>query len=207
MVLEKTLESPLNCKEIQPVNAQGNQSWIFIGRTDAEAETLILWLSYVKNWLLRKDSDAGRDWRQEEKGTAEDEIVGWHHQLNGHECQQAPRACDRQGNLACCSTWVHKQSDMTERRNGTEVLWDCDLFFPINKILHLALSKDSHQNFSGCINTSYAAIFPLVYNPVGIAMCLFQFPSVHYIIFLSNHLLGGLVPDFPLKWGCFWPMY
>ena len=84
VVLEKTLESPLDCKEIQPVHPKGDQSWIFIGRTDAEAETPILWSPDVKNWLIGKDSDAGKDWRQEEKGMTEDEMVGWHHQLNGH---------------------------------------------------------------------------------------------------------------------------
>ena len=85
VVLEKTLESPLDCKEIQPVHPKGNQSWIFIGRTDAEAEAPILWPPDVKNWLIGKDPDAGKDWRWEEKGTAEDEMVGWYHQLNGHE--------------------------------------------------------------------------------------------------------------------------
>ena len=85
LVLEKTLESPLDCKEIQPVHPKGNQSWIFIGRTDAEAETPILWPPDVKNWLIGKDPDAGKDWRQEEKGRTEDEMVAWHHQLNGHE--------------------------------------------------------------------------------------------------------------------------
>ena len=85
MVLQKPLESPLDCKEIQPVNPKGNQSWIIIGKTDAEAETPILRPPDVKNWLIWKDPDAGKDWRQEEKGTTEDEIVGWHHRLNGHE--------------------------------------------------------------------------------------------------------------------------
>ena len=85
MVLEKTLESPLDCKEIQPIHPKGNQSWIFIGRTDVEAETLILWSPDMKNWLIWKDPDARKDWRQEEKGTTEDEMVGWHHRLNGHE--------------------------------------------------------------------------------------------------------------------------
>ena len=85
VVLKKTLESPLDCKEIQPVQAKGNQSWIFIGRTDAEAETTILWPPDVKNWLIGKDPDAGKDWRREEKGTTEDEMVGWHHRINGHE--------------------------------------------------------------------------------------------------------------------------
>ena len=84
-MLEKSLKSLLDCKEIQPVNPKGNQSWIFIGRTDAEAEALILWPPDVKNWLFGKDPDAGNDWRWEEKGTTEDEMVGWHHQINGHE--------------------------------------------------------------------------------------------------------------------------
>ena len=85
VVLEKTLESPLDCKEIQPVHPKGNQSWVFIARTDAEAETPIIWPPHAKSWLIGKDPDAGRDWRQEEKGTIEDEMVGWHHQLDGHE--------------------------------------------------------------------------------------------------------------------------
>ena len=105
--LEKTLESPLDCKEIQPVSSKGNQSWIFIGRTGAEAETSILWPPDVKNWL-RKDPDAGKDWRQEEKGMTEGEIVGWHRWHNGHEFEQAPGDGEGQGNLMCCSPWVTK---------------------------------------------------------------------------------------------------
>ena len=116
-MLEKTLESPLDCKEIKPVNPKGNQSWIFIRRTDAEAETPILWLPDAKNWLIGKDPDAGKDWRQEEKGMMEDEMVGWHHWLDGHEFEQAPGVGDGQGSLACCSPWDHKESDMTERLN------------------------------------------------------------------------------------------
>ena len=103
MVLEKTLDSPLDCKEIKPVNPKGNQSWMFIGRTDAEAEAPILWPPDAKNWLFKKDPDAGKDWRQEEKGMTEDEMVGWHHQLNGHEFKQAPGVDDGQEGLACCS--------------------------------------------------------------------------------------------------------
>ena len=87
MVLEKTFESPLDCKEIQPVHSKGDQSWVFIGRTDVEAETLVLWLPGAKNWLIGKDPDAGQDWRQEEKETTEDEMVGWHHRLNGHKSE------------------------------------------------------------------------------------------------------------------------
>ena len=107
-MLEKTLESPLDSKEIKPVNPKGNQSWIFIGRTDAEAEAQILWLLDVKNWLIRKDPDAGKDWRRDEKGTTEDEIVGWHHQLDGHEFEQTPGDSEGQESLACCSPWGHK---------------------------------------------------------------------------------------------------
>ena len=105
VVLEKTLESPLNCKEIQPVHPKGNQAWIFIDRTNAEAETPIPWLPDVKNWLTGKVPDAGKDWRQEEKGMTEDEMVGWHHRFNGHEFEQALAVGDGQGGLACCSPW------------------------------------------------------------------------------------------------------
>ena len=96
-VVLKTLESPLDCKEIQPVHSKGDQSWVFIGRTDAEAETPILWPPDAKNWLIGKDPDAGKDWRWEEKGMTEDEMVGWHHRLNGHEFEQAPGVCEGQG--------------------------------------------------------------------------------------------------------------
>ena len=108
MVLEKTLESPLDCKEIKSVNLKGNQPQIFIGRTDAEAEVLILWPPDVKNWLIGKDPDAGKDWGQD-KGVTEDEMVGWHHQLNGHESQQASGDSEGQGILACYSPWDHKE--------------------------------------------------------------------------------------------------
>ena len=109
LVLEKTLESPMDCKEIKPVNTKRNQSWIFIGRTDAEAETPILWPPDEKNWLIWKDSDAGKDWKQEEKGTTEDEMAGWHHWLNEHEFEQAPGDGEGQGSLACCSPWMGSQ--------------------------------------------------------------------------------------------------
>ena len=109
VVLEKTLESTLDCKEIQPVNLKGNQSWIFIGRTDAEAEAPILWPPNAKSsQLIGKDPGAGKDWRQKEKGMTEDEIVGWHHQLDGHEFEQALGDGEGQGRLACCSPWVAK---------------------------------------------------------------------------------------------------
>ena len=115
VVFEKTLKSPLKCKEIKPVNPKGNQSWMFIGRTDAEAP--ILWPPDAKYWLIGKDHDAGKDWRQEEKGTTEDEMVGWHHQLDGHEFEEAPGIGDGQRSLACCSPWSHKESHTTEPLN------------------------------------------------------------------------------------------
>ena len=110
----------LNCKEIKPVNPKGNQSCIFIGRTDAEAESPVLWPPHAKSWLIRKDSDAGRDWGQEEKGMTEDEMAGWHHWLNGHESGGTLGVGDGQGGLACCGSWGLKESDMTEWLNWTE---------------------------------------------------------------------------------------
>ena len=115
VVVEKTLESPLDCKEIKPVNPNGNQPCIFIGRTDAEAEGPILWPPDVKSWLIRKDPDAEKDWRQEEKGMTEDKMVRWHHWFNGHEFERAPGVGDGQGSLACCSPRGCKESDTTER--------------------------------------------------------------------------------------------
>ena len=113
VVLEKTVESSLDSKEIQPVHPKGNQSWIFIERTDAEVEAPILSPPDAKNWLIGKDPDGGKDWRQKEKGITEDEMVGWRHPLNGNEFEQAPGVEDRQGSLVCCSSWGHKESDMT----------------------------------------------------------------------------------------------
>ena len=119
--LEKTLENPLDRKENQSVHPKGNQSWILIGRTDAEAETPILWPPDAKNWLIWKDPDAGNDWRWKENGTTEDEMVGWHHWLNGHEFESAPGAGDGQGGLACCSPQGRKELDTTEQLNWTEL--------------------------------------------------------------------------------------
>ena len=123
VVLEKTLESPLDFKKVQPVHPKGDQSWVFTGRTDAEAETPILWPPHAKSWLIRKDPDAGRDWGQEEKGTTEDEMAGWHHQLDGHGFGWTPGVGDGQGDLACCNSWGRKESDTTERLNWTELKW------------------------------------------------------------------------------------
>ena len=133
VVLKKTLESPLDCKEIKPVSYKWNQSWIFIGRTMLKLKLQsILWPPDMKNWLLRKDPDAGKDWRQEEKGTTEDEMVGWHHQLDGHQFEQVLGVGDGQGDLACFSPWGRKESDMTEQLNcallaGVPPRWWCVL--------------------------------------------------------------------------------
>ena len=114
-MLEKTSESPLDRKETKPINLKGNQPWIFIGRADAEAEAPILWPSDAKRRLIGKDPDAGKDWKQKEKGTTEDEMFGWHHWLNGHEFEQILGNSEEQGSLVCCSPWGCKESDTTER--------------------------------------------------------------------------------------------
>ena len=149
VVLEKTLESPLDCKEIQPVHPKGSQSLILIGRTDAEAETPILWPLDVKNWLLRKDPNAGKDWRQEEKGVTEDKVVGWHHQLNGHDFELTPGVGDRQGGLACYSPWGCKELDTTERLNwminNIEYLFICLLAICMSS-LTMALTRLKAQH-------------------------------------------------------------
>jgi len=121
VVLEKTLESPLDCKEMKRVDPKGNQPWIVIGRTDAEAEPPILWPSNRKSRLTGKDPDAGKNWRQEEKGTTEDEMVGWYHWLNGHDFEQIPGNSEWQGSLACCSPRSCKESDMTEWLNNNKI--------------------------------------------------------------------------------------
>ena len=128
VVLEKTLESPLDCKEVQLVHPKGDQSWVLIGRTDAKAETPVLWPLHAKSWLIRKDPDAGRDWGQEEKGMTEDEMAGWQHRLDGHEFGWTLGVGDGQGGLACCDSWGCKESDTTEWLNWTE---RCNLSFEI----------------------------------------------------------------------------
>ena len=121
VVLEKTLETPLDCKEIQPVYPKGDQSWVFIGGTEVEAEAPILWPPDVKSWLTGKDPDAGRDWGQEEKGTTENEVFGCHHWLDGHGFGWTLGVGDGQGGLAFCDSWGRKESDTTEWLNWTEL--------------------------------------------------------------------------------------
>ena len=121
--MEKTLESPLDCKEIQPVHSEGDQPWDFFWRNDPKTETPVLWPPHAKSWLIGKDPDGGRDGGQEEKGTTEDEMSGWHHRLNGREFEWTPGVGDGQGGLVCWDSWGRKESDMTERPNCTELNW------------------------------------------------------------------------------------
>ena len=130
VVLEKAFESPLDFREIQPVHPKGDQSWVFIGRTDVEAETPIFWLPDANNWLIGKDPDAGKDWRQEEKGMTEDEMVRWHHWLNRHEFEGTVGVGDGQGGLVCCSPWGLKESDTTGQLNWTELRSGMGLIVP-----------------------------------------------------------------------------
>ena len=135
----RLLRVPCTAKRSNHVQSKGDQSWIFIRRTDAEAEAPILWLPDAKNWLIGKYPDAGKDWSQEEKGTTQDKMVWWHHQLNGHELEQAPGAGDGQGGLACCSSWDPQESDMTEQLNWTELKMYKLITFPkfISNILFM----------------------------------------------------------------------
>ena len=140
VVLEKTFDSPLDCKEILPVHPKGNRSWIFIGRTDAEADTPILWPPDAESWLIWKDPDTQNDWRQEEKGTTDDKMVGWHHRPNADESELALAVCDGQGGLACCSPWARKELDMTEWLIWTELKWS-------PKVLTMASCTGEMSNF------------------------------------------------------------
>ena len=133
-------ESPLDCKEIQPVHSKGDHSWVFLGRTDAKAETPVLWPPHSKSWLIGKDSDDGRDWRQKEKGTTEDEMAGWHHWLDGRESEWTPRVDDGQGGLVCCDSWGHKESDMSEWLNWTELKY-VSISYKNRKLLNFAPIK------------------------------------------------------------------
>ena len=153
VVLEKTLESPLDCKEIQPIHYEGDQSWVFIGRTDAEAETPILWPPHAKSWLIGENFNAGRDWGQEEKGTTEDEMAGWHHWLDGRNSEWTPGVGDGQGGLACCDSWGRKESNTTERLNWTELLVNMNT---------LMILKHSTQNIaqSKYLNIANSLLFP-----------------------------------------------
>ena len=154
VVLEKTLESPLDWKGIQPVHPKGDQSWVFIGRTDVEAETPILWPPDAKTWLIWKDPDAGKDWGQEEKEMTEHEMVGWHHRLNGLLFGWTPGVGDGQGRLACCSSWGCKDSDTTEWLNWTDDVYSIfsKAFFPtVVDVMSSELNSPIPVHFSSLI--------------------------------------------------------
>ena len=183
MVLEKTLESPLDCKEIKPVNPKGNQSWIFIGRTDAEAEAPILWPSDVKKWLTGKDSDAGKDSWQEEKGTIQDEMVGWHHRLHTHEFEQALGDGEGQWNLACRSPWGCKESDMTEQLNWTEIdqlpRTSCSVLLQVQLLKNTLSGYFLHPRFSICVR-----------------MCVYVVVCISFCFCLTNFLQDLILVSF-----------
>ena len=143
--IKKTLESPLDCKEIQPAHSEGDQPWDFFGRNDAKAETPVLWPPHAKSWLTGKDSDAGRDWGQEENGPTEDEMAGWHQWHDGRESEWTPGVGDGQGGLACCDSWGCKESDTTEQLNWTELNW-------------VTLTDKTHQNNSLCSQICFPQI-------------------------------------------------
>jgi len=170
-MLEKTLESLLDCKEIQPVHPEGDQSWVFFGRTDAKAETPVLWPPHAKSWLIGKDSDAGRDLGPEEKGTTEDEMAGLHHWLDGREFVWTPGVGDGQGGLACCDSWGRKESDTTERLNWTELVPKYFILFVamVNEIVSLiSLSIFSlllYRNARDFCNSFYETIITLMQKP------------------------------------------
>ena len=165
-VLEKTLESPLDCKEIQPGNPKENQSWIFIGRTDAISETPIVWPPDAKNWLIRKDPDAGKDYRQEDKRTTEDEMVRWHHWLTGHEFGQALGDGDGQGSLTCCSQWVSKS--WTRLSDWTELNGYLPMYFVEETEFNQNIRRTS-QPIISCLSYTWASLkAQLIKNPPAI---------------------------------------
>ena len=188
VVLEKTLESPVDCKEIQPVHSKGDQSWVFIGRTDVEAETPILWPLDAKSWLIWKDSDAGRDWGQEEKGTTEDEMAGWHHWLNGHGFGWTPGVGDGQGGLACYSSWGCKESDTTECltwTRGSQVASKQPSLYPA-PITPLGIFPQEWSQIRWPLMS-----FPMQLNMVLWTSHPFTFSLSHLITGLSMGLLAG----------------
>ena len=202
VVLDKTLESPLDCMDIKPVHPKGNHSWIFIGRTDVEAETPILWPPDVKSWLIWKDPDAGKDWMQEEKGMTKDEMVGWHHRLNGREFEHAPGVGDGQGGLASCSSWGRKESDLTEWLNWTEGSLINNFFG--RKFSSFQKITKRHSPTMGRQQTDYLIRPAQVLNP---ALTLFSlwpqegylmFPSLSFTIYkmeiITTHCLQIFLP-------------
>ena len=162
VVLEKTLKSPLDCKEIQPIHSEGDQPWDFFGRNDAKAETPVLWPPHAKSWLIGKDPNTGRDWGQEEKGMTEDEMAGWHHRLDAHEFEWTPGVGGGQGGLACCDSWCHKESDTTEWVNWTQ---------PTEQRLNLACLKCAQNTSMSWRRAGQSPPQRLFYNKVLSISC------------------------------------
>ena len=168
-MLEKTLECPLDCKEIKPVKPKRNQSWIFIGRTDSDIEAPMFWPPDANNWLIIKDPEAGKDWK-EKKGMTQDEMVEWHHRLKGHEFEQALGDGEGWGSLACCSPWCCKKSDMTEQLNNNNkeacvsflILWTGDRKKPgsCSDGQGLALKSFNPISADGCCTPSVVIVWP-----------------------------------------------
>ena len=196
VVLGETLESPLDCREIKSVYPKGNQSWIFIERTDVEAETPILWPPDEKNWFFGKHPDAGKEWRQKEKAMTEDKMVGWRHQLKGHKSEQALGIRDVQGSLECCSPWGHKELDMTERLNGTELNHVAHLLnFPRFKVNSLRIKC---KVFSITLKPSLLWPFPVILGSFSS-----RFPSrTLFSVFFSFLSYGLHVSCFPWYLEC-----
>ena len=167
----ESLGQPIHSKGDQPIHSKGDQSWVFFGRTDAKAETPILWPPHAKSWLIGKDSDAGRDLGQEEKGTTEDEMAGWHHWLDGQEFEWTPGVGDGQGGLACCSSWGHKDSDTTERLNWIEPF---EKYYSRPKKKKFLLYWDRlhypRAHYSNIL--SYCPEIPVIANTICVAKCL-----------------------------------
>ena len=171
-MLEKTLESPLDCKEIKPVHPKGNQSWIFIGRSDVEAEAPILWPPVVKSWLIGKDPDAGKDWGQE-KGMTEDEMGGWHHWLNGHGFGWTPGVGNGQGGLACCNSWGHKESDTTAPLN-----WTYSLKIHLEFLFHVLILLIFSREF--CVSLFQIFVEMWFYVLPILILCFLKNPFSHF---------------------------
>ena len=195
VVLENTLESPLDSKEIQPVHPKGNQSWIFTGRTDPEAEAPILWAPDVKSQLSTKDPDAGKNWSQEEKGMTEDEMFGWHHWLNGHKSEQAPGGGEGQGSLVCCSTQDHKELDMTERLNNNNNIFHDGrmLFLPKKNAVSIPQCTKTYLK-NDCINAFQRPfILPTIpFNEYMTSYCLHSTAMTVLTTYISHFGLGML---------------
>ena len=206
VVVEKTLESPLDCKEIQPVHSE-EHPWDFFGRNDAKAESPVLWPPHGKSWLIGKDSDAGRDWGQEEKGMTEDEMAGWHCWLNGCEFGWTPWVGDGQGGLACCSSWGRKESDTTERLNWTEPVF-AQIFFasflpsPFTQPYLTSFTlANQFLYFSLSYYSDYLLVVPSL--PLFPELWIFYYPQVQLLAFdfrlvstsLTLYLVSFLRPD------------